>query len=218
MTPRSTWWRRRRAAGDGRALESLLTEGFVAIDLETTGLDPRRDAIVEIAAVPFLDGRSGSVYTTHVNPGRPIPPESVRVHGLTDSMVAGAPVIGDVLPRLDALCGRHVLVGYGVGFDVAMLERERRAHGHSPMANAALDTKGLASALHPEWAVLDLDGLATRLGIGILGRHTAEGDARAAGEILLALIPELRIRGITRVDEAVWLQKSPHRPGPGPIR
>jgi DNA polymerase III epsilon subunit-like protein len=214
----SSLWRRRHPARDTRSVESLLTEGFVAIDLETTGLDPRRDAIVEIAAVPFLDGQSGPVYATHVDPGRPIPPESVRVHGITDSMVAGSPMIGDILPRLDAVCGRHVLVGYGVGFDIAVLERERRAHGHSPMTNAVLDTKALASALHPEWAAFDLEGLATPLGIGILGRHTSEGDARAAGEILLALIPELLMRGIRRVDEAVWLQKSPRGLGQGPLR
>jgi len=217
MSPLSAWWRR-RAADAGRSLESLRAEGFVAIDLETTGLDPRRDAIVEIAAVPFLDGRSGPAFTTHVNPGRPIPPDSVRVHGITDSMVAGFPMIGDVLPRLDAVCGGHVLVGYGVGFDLAVLGRARRAHGYSRMANAVLDTKGLAAALHPEWAGLDLSDLATRLGIGILGRHTSEGDARAAGEILLALIPELLMRGIRRVDEAVWFQKSPRGLGPAPIR
>ena len=217
MSPLSAWWRR-RAADAGRSLESLRAEGFVAIDLETTGLDPRRDAIVEIAAVPFLDGRSGPAYTTHVNPGRPIPPVSARVHGITDSMVAGSPVIGDVLPRLDAVCGDHVLVGYGVGFDRAVLGRARRAHGYARMANAVLDTKGLAAGLHPEWAGLDLSDLATRLGIGILGRHTSEGDARAAGEILLALIPELLMRGIRRVDEAVWFQKSPRWLGPGPVR
>ena len=218
MNPLSTWWRRRRDARAGRSLESILTEGFVAIDLETTGLDPRRDAIVEVAAVPFLDGRAGPVYTTHVNPGRPIPPESVRVHGITDSMVAGSPMIGDVLPRLDAVCGGHVLVGYGVGFDLAVLGRARRTHGYARMANSVLDTKGLAAALHPEWAGLYLSDLATRLGIGILGRHTSEGDARAAGEILLVLIPELLMRGIRRVDEAVWFQKSPLKLGPGPLR
>jgi DNA polymerase III epsilon subunit-like protein len=218
VNPLSTWWQRRRALRVGRSLESLLTEGFVAIDLETTGLDPRRDAIVEVAAVPFLEGRSGPVYATHVDPGRPIPPESVRVHGITDSMVAGSPMIGDVLPRLDAVCGRHVLVGYGVGFDIAVLERERLAHGYSPMTNAVLDTKRLASALRPEWATFDLEGLATLLGIGILGRHTSEGDARAAGEILLTLIPELLLRGIRRVDEALWFQKSLRGLGAGPVR
>jgi DNA polymerase III epsilon subunit-like protein len=213
----SSLWRR-HPARDTRSLESLLTEGFVALDIETTGLDPRRDDIVEIAAVPFVDGRPQSAYVTRVNSGRPIPPESSRIHGITDSMVARSPGIGDVLPRLDAVWGRHVLVGHGVGFDLAVLERARRAHGLSPMTNTALDTKGLASALHPEWIAIDLEELATQLGIGILGRHTSEGDARAAGEILLTLIPELLVRGIRRVDEAGRLQKSPHGLGRGPFR
>ena len=76
----SSLWRR-HPARDTRSVESLLTEGFVAIDIETTGLDPRRDDIVEIAAVPFVDGRPQSAYVTRVNPGRPIPPESVASTG-----------------------------------------------------------------------------------------------------------------------------------------
>jgi len=181
----SPLWRR-RPARDGRSLESLLTEGFVAVDLETTGLDPRRDDIIEIAAVPFVDGRPQHAYVTRVDPGRPIPPESSRIHGITDDMVVHATTIGEALVKLEAVCGRRVLVGHGIAFDLAMLARARRAHRLPPVVNPTLDIM--------------------RLGIGILGRHSAEGDAVAAGELLLALIPEIRDRGIRTVGDLVWLQ------------
>jgi len=201
----SPLWRR-RPARDGRSLESLLTEGFVAVDLETTGLDPRRDDIIEIAAVPFVDGRPQHAYVTRVDPGRPIPPESSRIHGITDDMVVHATTIGEALVKLEAVCGRRVLVGHGIAFDLAMLARARRAHRLPPVVNPTLDIMRLAAALHPDWKRFGFDDVASRMGIGILGRHSAEGDAVAAGELLLALIPEIRDRGIRTVGDLVWLQ------------
>jgi DNA polymerase-3 subunit epsilon len=72
----------------------------------------------------------------------------------------------------------------------------------------ALDTRRLAAGLHPEWSDVSLDAVAARLGIAIAGRHTAEGDARAAGDVLLALLPELVARGYRTVDEIRWFQQS----------
>lgn len=206
MTLFSPMWRRRPREHDGRSLESVLTDGFVAIDLETTGLDPGQDAIVEVAAIHFVGARPGRSYVTHVNPGRPISPESTRIHGITDDMVAGGATIREALVELERVCASHVLAGHGISFDLAILGRERRAHGLTPVTNPALDTMRLAAALHPDWERFSFDEVASRVGIGILGRHTAEGDARAAGELLLALLPETRARGVKTVGDLVWLQ------------
>ena len=213
MTLFAPLWRRPRNTRDGRSVESLLTEGFVAIDLETTGLDPARDAIIELAAVPFAHGRAERGYVTHVNPERPIPPESSRIHGITEGMVARAPRIGEALVRLEGVCANHILVGHGIAFDLAVLGRERRAHGRGPMINPGLDTMRLAAALHPDWKHFGFDEVASHMGVGILGRHTAEGDARAAGEILIALLPEIHALGAQTVGEIVWLQATVSRGG-----
>jgi DNA polymerase III epsilon subunit family exonuclease len=181
-------------------------DGFVALDLETTGLDAGRDAIVELAAIPFLEGRPQAGYVTHINPERPIPPESSRIHGITADMLVEAPRIGDALTRLETVCADRVLVGHGIEFDLAVLSRERRARGRSAMTNPALDTMRLSAALRPDWARLAFDEIASRLGIGILGRHTAEADALAAGEILVALIPEIRALGVQTLGDLLWLQ------------
>jgi DNA polymerase III epsilon subunit family exonuclease len=199
-------WRRRRSTLDNRSVEFLLTEGFVAIDLETTGLDPRRDDIVEIAAVPFIDGRPQHAYVTRVNPGRPIPLDSSRIHGITDDMVVGAPRIAEALGKLEEVCRGSVLVGHGIGFDLSVLSRIRRSHRLQPATNAALDIMRLAAALHPEWQRFGFDDIAARVGVGVLGRHTAEGDAVAAGEVLLALIPEIIARRLRTVGELIWFQ------------
>jgi DNA polymerase-3 subunit epsilon/CBS domain-containing protein len=180
----------------------------VAIDLETTGFDLRTDAIVELAAVRCVDGRVSDVYVTRVDPERPIPAESTRIHGIAESMVAGAPMLDEVLPRFEAVCGHFVVAGYEIDFDLAMLANHQKARGRAPLTNTALDCRRLAVVLHPEWKTLGFEEVASELGIGILGRHTAEGDAIAAAELLLALIPEIRAFGARTVGDAIWLQDS----------
>jgi DNA polymerase-3 subunit epsilon len=195
----------RPAGPDATALRET---GFVALDIETTGLDPRRDAVVSLAAIPFVADRPRPGCAALVNPGRAIPPASSAIHGITDAAVRDAPPIGAVLPALVAHCDGSILVGHDVGFDLAVLDRELRAHGRAPLVGPALDTRRLAGGLHPDWGDLGLDAVAARLGIAIAGRHTAEGDALAAGDILLALLPRLVARGYRTVDEMLWFQQS----------
>jgi DNA polymerase-3 subunit epsilon len=192
---------------DRRPLATL-GRRFVAIDVETTGLDPERDAIVSVAAVPFEEGRPAPGYDTLVNPDRPIPPASTRIHGITDEMVRDAPRLDQVLDVIEALCGHHVIVGHGVAFDLAVLERARRAHRRPPLPNTALCTMRLAAALHPGGGDVSLESLAGRLGIPVVGRHTARGDALLAGATMLGLLPELARRGHRTLEDAVWLQRS----------
>jgi DNA polymerase-3 subunit epsilon len=187
-------------------LERLAREGFVALDLETTGLDPRRDVTVALAAVPFVDGAPGEGYVTLVDPGRPIPPASTVIHGITDAMVRGAPAVAETLAALDAVVAHQVLVGHRLGFDLAVLGRARRAARRPALDNPAIDTMALAAALCPEWRSFGLDEVAARLGIRIEGRHTARGDAVAAGQLLLALLPAVTARGCRTVADLLWLQ------------
>jgi DNA polymerase-3 subunit epsilon len=197
-------WRRPRGSLD----IAHLCSRFVAIDLETTGLDPRRDAIVAAAAVPFVDALPTEGLVTLVNPGRPIPASSSAIHGITDAMVAAAPSVDDLLPALAAAWGDTVLIGHGVDFDLAVIGRERRARRLPALANPSLDTMRLAAALNRSWGDVSLDAVAARLGIPIVGRHTARGDAVAAGHILLKLLPALTRRGLRTVGDVVWFQQS----------
>lgn len=199
-------WRSPRR--QGRDLDAVLEQGFVALDLETTGLDPRADSVVAAAAIPVLGAEAGAGYVTLVNPGRPIPPVSTAIHGITDAMVAAAPPIDEVLDALEAACGDRLLVGHRIDFDLAVLARERRARGRVPVANPSLCTMRLAAALHPDWADVGLDAVAAQLAVAVPDRHTARGDAVAAARILIALLPEARQRGYRTLGELVWLQST----------
>jgi DNA polymerase III epsilon subunit-like protein len=207
-------WVRRRWSSPGHdvPIEALLDPGFVAIDLETTGLDPRRDDVVSLAAIPFVGGRPQPGYVTLVDPGRPIPRASTRIHGIDDARVAGAPALAEVLPGFDRICAGRLLVGHDVAFDLAVLARARRLRGLAEPETFALDTRRLAVALYPPWQrVSELESVAARLGIEVVGRHTAAGDARLAGAILVSLLDEFRRRGVTTIGALAWAQTKVYR-------
>ena len=190
------------------ALDALTDPGFVALDLETTGLDARTDLVVAAAVIPVVGGAPRAGYVTLVNPGRPIPPTASAIHGITDAMVKAAPAIDEALGHIDRVAGPHLIVGHGVRFDIAILARERQARGRRPPANPILCTMRLAAVLNPAWGDVGLDAVADRLGIQVDGRHTAQGDAEAAARIFLALLPAARARGARTLADLQWLDAS----------
>ncbi len=194
-------------AHHGLPVAALRDEGFLAVDLETTGLDTRRDAIVALAAIPFVRSEPGPGFVTLVDPGRPIPAAATAIHGLTDAMVAGAPPVERVIGDLDGLFDGRIVVGHGVDFDLTIINRERNVRGLPQLANPALDTRRLAAVVCPGWRDYALETVAARLGVEVVGRHTALGDALAAGRVLLALLPLLEREGARTMSELIWLQR-----------
>lgn len=176
----------------------------VAFDTETTGLDTATDRIVQIAAVEIAMGRVApeTGFDTLVDPGRPIPPASSAIHGLDDAMVAGAPGIAAVLPRFLGFSRGRLLVGHSVGFDLAVLEREAARAGLAWSKPRTLCVRLLGSIVNSRLPEESLDALAGWLGVTIAGRHSAAGDARAAAEVFVALVPHLAERGIRTLAEA----------------
>lgn len=180
----------------------------MAIDVETTGLDPRRDALVAAAAMPFVRGAPQPGLVTLVNPGRGIPPASTAVHGITDPDVADAPSVPEALRLVDAACAGWLLVGHDVAFDLEVFRTARARHAMPPVHAIALDTRRLTRVVDPHARDSRLEVVAERLGISARGRHTADGDARIAGEILVALLPALRGRGARSVADLLRLQRA----------
>ncbi len=176
----------------------------VAFDLETTGLDPKRDEIVQIGAVRILGGRllRGEIFDQLVDPGRPIPAGSTRFHGITDPMVEDAPPPAIALARFKTFVGEAILVAHNAAFDLAFLRRKEELAGVR-FDNPVLDTLLLSAVLDPEIGDHSLDAAAARHGITVRARHTALGDAVATAELFLALVPRLRRRGIESLGEAL---------------
>jgi DNA polymerase-3 subunit epsilon len=184
------------ATGDQRsALLRSLT--YVIFDTETTGLDPERDEIVQIGAVRVVNGRivEGERYDTLVNPGRPIPPGSTKVHGISDDMVVGAPGVAEAVRGFHAFAKGAILVAHNAPFDLAFLRRG--APAGLAFDHPVLDTVLLSAVLFGGSATHTLDALADRLAVDIAGnlRHTAIGDAVATAQVFTACLAMLEGRG-----------------------
>ena len=106
----------------------LRKETFVCVDCESTGLDPETDHIIEVAAVHFTFDEIIDRYETLVDPGVPIPAESMAIHHITEEMVEGKPKIKTILPELIDFIGSATVVGHGVLFDLQLIANAAKRH------------------------------------------------------------------------------------------
>lgn len=184
---------------------------FLVLDTETTGLDVRQDRIVALGAVRMQGMRifPTEIVDLLVHPGRPIPPRAIAVHGISDAMIASAPVFADLADRVQSLCDGLVLVGHNIGFDLAMIEREMKLMGRDWRRPIALDTLNLYAALRPDAKMLDLEAIAADLGVEVRGRHTALGDALMTAEIFGRMMPFLADAGVDSLAAAIAFSLRP---------
>ncbi len=178
---------------------------YVVLDTETTGLRPSQgDRIVSLSAVRIRGGKvvSGSVFHTLVNPGRPIPPESIKFHGIDDEAVKDAPSLAEVLPRFYEFVGNAVLVAHNAAFDKKFLDLGAREAGLAELDNPILDTLFLSYGVHKDFEGHNLDAIAARLGVVVENRHTSLGDARTTAAVFLKLLPLLERRGVRTLADA----------------
>lgn len=158
---------------------------FISVDVETTGLDPRKDVIVEIGAVKVRRGLIVEEFDTLVSIERPIPPEAQRVHRITSEMLDGAPRIDHALPQLWAFAGDGALVEHSMrAFDVAFLEQAQGAPLTAPFVN----TCTLSRRLFPFQRSHSLEQCCTRFAITNNQKHRALSDARATAHLLIKLL------------------------------
>lgn len=182
----------------------LATLAYTVFDTETTGLAPAEgDRILQIGATRIVNGRllRQECFEQLVDPGRAIPPASTTIHGITQDMVAGQPRIEEVLPAFHAFAQDTVLVAHNAAFDLRFLQLQEQATG-VVFRQPVLDTLLLSAVVHPNQPSHQLEAIAARFGIPVLGRHTAMGDALVTAEVLLRLIPLLEGMGIRTLRQA----------------
>lgn len=160
-------------------------DSIVALDIETTGLDAAKDAIIEIGAVRFKDHRVEAEWSTLVQPGRRIPPFITQLTGITDQMVLQAPPILEVLPDLEAFIGDNPILGHNVRFDIGFFKKHQLFR-----RNTALDTYELAAVLLPNAGRYNLGALAQALDVPYPATHRALDDARATRAVYLRLFEQ----------------------------
>jgi ATP-dependent DNA helicase DinG len=161
---------------------------YVALDLETTGLEATRDAILEIGAVRFQGDRILDRFQTLVNPQRPIPLRIQQITGIRNADVAGAPLFAEIAPELLAFVGGDVaaVVAHNVGFDLGFL-RAAGLHFHRP----GLDTFELATILLPNQVSYSLGELCRFFQIPLENAHRAAQDAEATAQLFFHLARHL---------------------------
>jgi DNA polymerase-3 subunit epsilon len=136
-----------------------------------------------------------------VDPGRDVPEESRRIHGLDRQALQGQPGIDTALPRFHRYAANTVLAGHNVAFDMRMLQMKRYVSSLR-FTQPVLDTMMLSAIIHPYHRNHSLEAVSRRLGVRITGRHTAMGDAIAAAEILNKSLPLLARVNILTLGDA----------------
>jgi DNA polymerase-3 subunit epsilon len=178
---------------------------YTVFDTETTGLAPSAgDEIISIGAVRIVNGRllKNEAFEQMVDPHRPLDPASAKIHGIDPSALSGQPRIEEVLPAFHRFCEDTVLVAHNAAFDMRFLELKEKSSGVR-FEQPVLDTLLLSAAVHPDLEDHRLEAIAQRLGLDVIGRHTALGDALLTGDVFLRLLALLGDRGIATLGEAL---------------
>jgi len=177
---------------------------FVAIDIETTGLTPVVDRIVEIGAIRFRGDDLFDTFEALVDPGMPISPGASAVNGITDDMVQGKPDIDTVLPRFIDFLAQDIPVAHHAPFDVGFLAYEISRLNLSAPDKSVLDTCVIPKKLFPNAPSYSLENLAGFFDIKSNTFHRALADATVCMKILNRCIDE--IGGLERISMAEILE------------
>lgn len=168
---------------------------FIAFDLETTGTVPGVDQIVELGAVRFIDGQIDGVFSTLVDPKRPIPPGASAVNGISDQMVLGKPTIDTLLESFAQFCGDDPVVAHNAPFDSQFLTADIKKHELPAPRGIILDTLPIARKVFPGLPNYKLGTLVQHLKIPAGEFHRAEDDATYCGKLFLALVQRISVNG-----------------------
>ena len=182
----------------------LISLNAVAFDSETTGLDARLARMIQLGAVRITRGQieEQESFQSLINPGSAIPESSSLIHGIHDSDVTGAAEFIEINSEFNQWCGNRLLIGYGCNFDLALMKREHELAGVDWKPPETLDVRHLVNFIAPDLPDFSLETIASWLGVEVINRHNALGDAITTARIFIALIPLLRDHGIRTLAEA----------------
>lgn len=175
----------------GRKIEKYVPD-YVVFDLETTGISPVYDEVIEISGIKVKERQVVDEFTTLVNPGRSIPAGASNVNGITDEMVMNAPSFTDVLAKFFEFVGDDVLVGHNIhSFDMNFIYRDaQKFYGKVP-GNNYVDTLSAARNYLPQLSHHRLVDLASFYGISTKGAHRALNDCYMNQQVFEHLAKEM---------------------------
>ena len=174
---------------------------FTVLDLETTGLNAKRNAITEVTAIQYRNGQEIDKYSTLVKPTEPIPEEAEQITGISNDMVRHAPALVIVLSELSEFVGTSpLIVGHNVPFDIGFLREKTAQMGlgvyeERYSLGRAFCTKQLAQKAMPGLPSYEGIVVATACGVVNPNPHRAESDVRMSAGILFSIIDRLQKSG-----------------------
>ena len=175
--------------------EQDFTGEIVCFDIETTGLDRRRDAITEIGAVILRNGEVAESFNTFADPGRPLSREIIELTGITDRMLEGAPSQAEAIRAFLDFAGDRPLAAHNAEFDMGFIAEGCRRAG-LPFESTSLDSLILAQNLLPDLGKYKLDIVAERLNLPAFNHHRASDDAATVAYMLIPFFKMLEDRGV----------------------
>lgn len=160
-------------------------KGIIAIDVETTGISPEKERIIEIGA---FRPETGEVFRTLIQPGRPLPEKITELTGITDAMLTDAPEEPEAIKAwLDFMGEDTVLLGHNISFDHSFLVQAIRRCGFPEPQFLGIDTLKLSRVLCPELPNKKLETMVEHFGLTNERAHRAFEDARVTVEVYQCL-------------------------------
>lgn len=155
---------------------------FVAIDVETTGLSPFANELIEVSAIKYEGSKKIDTYSTLIKPKAPIPYYITKITGITNDMVKNAPQIEEAMPQLVDFVGNSAIVAHNANFDYKFIQNYS---DNSFSKNKVIDTVPIGRKLYPELPNHKLGTIAKHIGITEDGFHRAEFDCECCAKIYM---------------------------------
>lgn len=157
---------------------------YVVFDLETTGLSPFKDEIIEIGAVKVnKEGQIVDTFTTLVKPARPVSDFIQNLTGISNEMLKDAPSIYVALPRFASFAGDAILVGHNVTFDIAFIQQKAKVYKDMNFMNPYIDTLSLTRKKYPNLKSYKLQDLIKEFNLKTFTAHRALADVVATQQL-----------------------------------
>lgn len=172
-------------------LLDFFPNGVVAIDLETTGLSPLVDRIIEVGALKVTPSET-TLFQTLVNPEIPIPEHTTAIHNITDDMVADAPKLGEILNGLREFVGDLPIIAHNAKFDLGFIVMGMQRGNFQLAANEIYCSCKLARHTHMEIVNHKLATLVKELNIPLLNHHRATDDAFASLKVFMSCLERIK--------------------------
>lgn len=182
-----------------------MIKDYICVDVETTGLNPKVEKIIEIGAVKVINGEITERFQSFLNPGRKLENRIVALTGITDEMLSGAPSAREIMPEFQVFCGDLPIMGHNLSFDYGFIKRAM-VNERLSFEKQGLDTLKIARKYLPQLESRSLEFLCKHFQITHTA-HRALGDAEATSK-LYGILCELFYDRATEEESKVFLPAS----------